>query len=154
MTKGVMKNKIIYAIIVLAGGIFASCSTFSDDTDPYGAVEGLKDLSGAWKIENVTRNNIDITRSVDFSQFTLHLLADGTYHIENYLPFVVRQNGTWGIDDPQYPFNLSFKENGQAENMTVELKYPISNGERKLFITLSPGCSSNKYVYQLIRTSK
>ena len=154
MTKGVMKNKIIYAIIVLAGGIFASCSTFSDDTDPYGAVEGLKDLSGAWKIENVTRNNIDITRAVDFSQFTLHLIADGTYHIENYLPFVVRQNGTWGIDDPQYPFNLSFKENGQGENMTVELKYPISNGERKLFITLSPGCSSNKYVYQLIRTSK
>ena len=149
-----MKNKIIYAIIVLAGGIFASCSTFNDDTDPYGAVEGMKDLSGAWKIENVTRNNIDITRAVDFSQFTLHLLADGTYHIDNYLPFVVRQNGTWGIDDPQYPFNLSFKENGQGENMTVELKYPISNGERKLFITLSPGCSSNKYVYQLIRTSK
>ena len=154
MTKGAMKHKIIFAVIVLAGGIFASCSTFSDDTDPYGTVEGVKDLSGAWKIESVTRNNIDITGAVDFSQFTLHLLADGTYRIDNYLPFVVRQNGTWGIDDPQYPFNLSFKENGQAENMTVELKYPISNGERKLFITLSPGCSSNKYVYQLIRTSK
>ena len=59
-----MKNKIIYAIIVLAGGIFASCSTFSDDTDPYGTVEGVKDLSGAWKIESVTRNNIDITLAV------------------------------------------------------------------------------------------
>ena len=149
-----MKHTFIFALILLAAAIFASCSTFSDDTDPYGAVEGRKDLSGAWKIESVTRNNIDITRAVDFSQFTLHLLADGTYHIDNYLPFVVRQNGTWDIDDPQYPFNLSFKENGQAEPMTVELKYPISNGERRLFITLSPGCSSNKYVYQLIRTSK
>lgn len=149
-----MKHTIIFALILLAAAVFASCSTFSDDTHPYGAVEGRKDLSGAWKIESVTRNNIDITPSVDFSQFTLHLLADGTYHIDNYLPFVVRQNGTWAIDDPQYPFNLSFKENGQAEPMTVELKYPISNGERRLFITLSPGCSSNKYVYQLIRTSK
>lgn len=148
-----MKHKIIRAIMVLAGGIVASCSTFSDNGDPYGTAEGVKDLSGAWKIESVTRNNIDITRAVDFSQFTLHLLADGTYHIDNYLPFVVRQNGTWGIDDPQYPFNLSFKENGQADGMTVELRYPISNGERKLFITLSPGCSSNKYVYQMIRTS-
>ena len=149
-----MKHKIINVFIVLAAMLLASCSTFNDDTDPYGAAEGVKDLSGAWKIESVSRNNIDITRAVDFSQFTLHLLADGTYHIDNYLPFVVRHNGTWAIDDPQYPFNLMFKENGKDDLTTVELKYPISSGERKLLITLSPGCSTNKYVYQLIRSDK
>ena len=146
--------KRIYFICLIAGMAISSCSRLNDDFDPYDITESLKDLSGVWKIESVTRNDVDITNAIDISNFSLNLNADGTYTIDNYLPFVVRESGVWTTDNPQYPFKLIFKENGTEQGMDVELKYPIVNGERKLSITLSPGCESNHYMYQMKRTSK
>ncbi len=133
--------------------LMSSCSTFNDDSDPYGAQEAAKNLSGVWKLKTVTRNNIDITKQMDFSKFTLHLNEDGTYKIDNYLPFVVREEGQWATDDLFYPFILSFKENIANAPIEVELNYPIVDGERALSITHSPGCYSNSYTYTLYRVS-
>ena len=126
-----------------------SCSTI----DAYDVEESVKDISGVWKLQMVSRNGIDITESMDFSQFTLNLNNDGTYTIDNYLPFVVKENGIWSTDNPTMPFQIVFKEESKSEPVKVELNYPIVNGSRSLTINLSPGCYSNTYVYQLIRTS-
>ena len=129
--------------------IMVSCSTI----DAYDVEESVKDISGVWKLQMVSRNGIDITESMDFSQFTLNLNNDGTYTIDNYLPFVVKENGIWDTDNPTMPFQIVFKEESKSEPVKVELNYPIVNGSRSLTIKLSPGCYSNTYVYQLIRTS-
>ena len=129
--------------------IMVSCSTI----DAYDVEESVKDISGVWKLQMVSRNGIDITESMDFSQFTLNLNSDGTYTIDNYLPFVVKENGIWNTDNPTMPFQILFKEESKSEPVKVELNYPIVNGSRSLTIKLSPGCYSNTYVYQLIRTS-
>ncbi len=141
------------AVACLTALVAASCSTFSDDTNPYGGKEAVKDLSGVWKLKTVTRNSIDITTQMDFSKFTLNLNSDGSYSIDNYLPFIVRENGTWCTDDPAYPFMLSFKEQTANASIDVELSYPIVNGKRALSITHSPGCYSNTYTYTLERVS-
>lgn len=129
--------------------IMVSCSTI----DAYDVEESVKDISGVWKLQMVSRNGIDITESMDFSQFALNLNSDGTYTIDNYLPFVVKENGIWDTDNPTMPFQIVFKEESKSEPVKVELNYPIVNGSRSLTIKLSPGCYSNTYVYQLIRTS-
>ena len=143
-----MKYSLKMAFIALIATLFvSSCGTFSDETDPYNAKEAAKDLSGVWRLKTVTRNNVDITSQIDFSQFRLRLNADCTYTIDNYLPFIVFENGTWGIDNPQYPFLLSFKEASASASLDVELSYPVVDGKRALSITHSPGCYSNSYTY-------
>lgn len=149
-----MKKTIQSALCAALCAALASCSTFSSDEDSLSGTEPVKDLSGVWAIETATRNGTDITKAYDFSQFQLHLNADGTFSMDNYLPFVVKKNGTWGTDDPTHPFHISFKEEGAGESTTVELKYPITDGERTLTIGLSPGCYTNTYVYTMKRISK
>lgn len=133
---------------------FTACGTFTDDSDSYGYTESVKDLSGIWMLQSVTRNDVDITDEMDFSQFALHMNSDGSYHIENYLPFIVEKDGHWTTDDPQHPFILSFTEDAASDAVQVEFNYPVSNGERTLSITLSPGCSSNSYTYTMKRSVK
>lgn len=149
-----MKKSIQSVLFAAMCAAMASCSTFSSDEDSFNATEPLKDLSGVWTIESASRNGIDITEAYDFTKFELHLNPDGTFKMENYLPFVVKKDGTWATDDPIHPFHLTFKEDGASEATSVELKYPISNGERTLSIDLSPGCYSNTYVYKMKRSSK
>ena len=135
-------------------GIMASCSQFSDSTDPYGVAEVAKDLSGVWKLKSVVRNDIDITAEMDFSQFALNMKSDGTYHIDNYLPFVVENDGKWTVDDPFHPFRLSFQENDVQGSVDVDLSYPVVNGKRSLSVSLSPGCDKNVYTYTMERIAE
>ncbi len=148
-----MKNIIKTFMFVVVGALLFSCSAFNDDTDPYNVTEASKDLSGVWKLKTVTRNNIDITNQMDFTQFTLSLNHDGTYSIQNYIPFIVREDGTWGIDNPDYPFLLTFKESSSSEATNVELSYPVVDGKRALSITHSPGCFRNSYTFTMERVS-
>ena len=133
-------------------GLLSSCSQFNDDSNPFEISEAVKDVSGVWKLKAVTRNNIDITSEMDFTKFALRMNSNGTYELENYLPFVVERNGTWKTDDPQFPFRLSFLEQGAANSVDVDFNFPVTNGLRSLQITLSPGCASNVYTYTLERT--
>ncbi|MCS3025162.1 DUF5004 domain-containing protein [Bacteroides xylanisolvens] len=57
------------------------------------------------------------------ARFQIDLKKDGKYTIENYLPFVVRHNGTWKVDDIYYPFRLYFTEDGATEQ--AKYRYPI-----------------------------
>lgn len=143
-----MKNKItqvIFALLTLV--ILNTCDKFSaTESDLF--KETHKDLSGIWKLGKVTRNGIDITEMMDFTQFSLNLKEDGSYVIENYLPFVVKNTGKWKVDDPLYPFHLIFEEEGEtAEDVSVEIEYMIVDGKRSLSIEQRPGCFSNSYTY-------
>lgn len=102
----------------------------------------------------MSRNSNDITETMDFSQFQINLKKDGKYTIENYLPFVVRHNGTWKVDDIYYPFRLYFTEDGATEQASTDILFPITNGERNIVITHSPGCGSNTYTYVFKKISE
>ncbi len=148
--KKIIRHSLIAAMLM---ALATSCSTFSDDSKSYDQLEARKDVSGTWVIKTASRNGVDITNDMDFTKFQLQLKADGTYHIENYLPFVVRTDGTWQTDDPTMPLEIVFKENDSAEPMSVQLNYPIIDGVRQLLITHSPGCYSNTYVYKMVKVS-
>ena len=74
-------------------------------------------------------------------------VANEDMFIENYLPFLVKENGTWRIDNLTYPFFLTFQEEGAEREAITEITYPIVQGKRHITLTISPGCSSNSYVY-------
>lgn len=139
-----LKAGVMAAVIGFAA---ASCDSYKDNETPDKFVEADKNLSGAWQLVKVMRNNVDITNTMDFSNFRLHLNEDGHYRLENRLPFPVRHDGIWSVDDPAVPFMLSFTEDGAIGSMEVGIQYPIVQGVRQLSITHSPGCGSNKYEY-------
>lgn len=124
-----------------------SCTEFSDDTE-YMDAEFDKNFSGTvWGLDKVERNGIEITSLMDFSKFRISFKVDNTYSIENYLPFLVREDGEWELDDPQYPFHVVFKEKGVNKKVESELNYFIDKGVRKLSLTFSPGHPNNSYTY-------
>jgi len=154
MTKEMKHSIYMAAVTLLTALLTVSCDSFSAPSDPDKNTEQVKDISGTWQLATVSRNGIDITDAMDFSQFRIDLKKDGSYTLENYLPFVVRRNGTWKVDDAYYPFHLYFTEEGAAQQSATEIQFPISNGERKIVITQSPGCSKNTYTYVFKKPSE
>lgn len=140
-------NTKLAVLLIAATFTVGSCDTFKDEVLPDSYTETPKDLSGEWQLHEVTRNGTDITERMDFSAFHLYLNKDNTYEFENYLPFIVKDKGTWSIDDPLYPFHLSFTEEDSQETVKTEIQYVTSGGKRQLIITLSPGCHLNTYTY-------
>lgn len=153
LMKEMLKNisKMLSMILIVSG--LVACNAFSDSTDPYAATEALKDLSGVWKLKSVVRNDVDITKEMDFTQFALHMNSDGTFHIDNYLPFVVERDGVWSIDDARHPQRITFQETGVQGDVQADFSYPIVEGRRSLSINLSPGCDKNKYTYTMERVA-
>ena len=127
--------------------MISSCDTFEDEMTPDSYSETIKHVDGNWRLFTVSRNGIDITKYMDFSRFHIVLNKDNTYEIKNYLPFIVKGNGTWSVDDPQFPFHLIFREDGADETVETEIGFLTVDGERQLTINLSPGCHTNTYVY-------
>jgi len=127
-----------------------SCDDFKDQS-PKIQEESVKDVSGSWKIVKASRNGVDITSAFDFSKFRLNINDDKTYTIDEYLPFLVRDNGTWNTDDSQYPFKISFKEANAPEPIISVLNFPVSGGKRVIKLTFTPGCYSNSYTYEFER---
>lgn len=150
-----MKTSIKVKHVLLFCTVFAllySCSFMEDEA--LLRTEGRKDINGTWQIINVTRNGQDITANFDFSRFRIKFLPDHTYTIRNHVPFIVKDGGTWSLDDPQYPFNIAFKQAGQEESLITEFNYPIVEGERRLYLTFSPGCKDNIYRYIMEEVSE
>jgi len=142
----------IPALFLMLFLVFSSCTKFSDNY-PTDIKESVKELNGTWRIIRASRNGTDISTLFDFSKFKLQFNSDNTYKIENYLPFLVKLDGTWSLDDPHYPFNLVFKENGSVDPMVSGFNYPIVNGKRQISLSFSPGCHSNIYTYVLEEVS-
>jgi hypothetical protein len=129
---------LLFMLALLAG---TSCKV--EQLKP--ATEAVKDISGNWTVVAATRNGTDLTSIVDFSQFKLTFSA-GKYTLVNKLPFLVSQNGAYSLDDPQYPFQISFTPAG-GKAVATAFTYPIVAGVRQLTLTFSPGCPNNVYVY-------
>lgn len=139
------------ALTVFVGAMAVSCDSYKDDTPDSAFVEQDKNLDGVWQLHSVKRNGIDITSSMDFSRFRLHLEPSGDYRLENRLPFPVAHDGRWSVDDPAHPFMLSFTEYDDDLTENVGIQYPIVEGKRQLSITHSPGCHTNKYEYVFVK---
>jgi len=107
--------------------------------------ESVKDISGNWKIIRATRNGADLTTLVDLSQFRLNF-NNGKYTLLNKVPFLVSHDGSYSLDDPKYPFQITFTAAGGAP-VATSFNFPIVNGVRQLTITFNPGCANNSYVY-------
>ncbi|MBB5394094.1 DUF5004 domain-containing protein [Mucilaginibacter sp. AK015] len=109
--------------------------------------EALKDISGSWQVIKATRNGTDLAGLVDFGQFRINFDGSG-YKLTNRLPFIVNQDGMFALDDPEYPYKITFTAAGGTPVSTA-FTYPIVNGKRQLSLTFSPGCANNSYVYVL-----
>ncbi|RYU87303.1 DUF5004 domain-containing protein [Mucilaginibacter terrigena] len=139
-----IKHVLLLLMVVLMA---ASCKT--EKVLPQ--QEALKDVSGSWQVISATRNGTDLAALVDFTQFRISF--DGTgYKLTNKLPFIVNQDGVFTLDDPQYPYKITFTATGGTAVSTA-FTYPIVNGKRQLSLTFSPGCSNNSYVYVLQRVN-
>ncbi|MDR6571294.1 DUF5004 domain-containing protein [Chitinophaga ginsengisegetis] len=113
--------------------------------------EPVKDIAGEWRIVKAVRNGVDITTLTDFTKFRIRFTTDLQYTIENPLPFIVSKNGSYALDDPKYPFRISFSQTGISSPVSTTFTYPVVNGKRNINFTFSPGCAANTYDYTLER---
>lgn len=148
-----MKNRIIMIVSLGLLCWINACDTFENQMPP-APDEAVKEIDGVWKIGKATRNGLDITNWMDFTQFRIKFNQDKTYTIEHYLPFAVKSNGTWNLDDPQYPFNLQLTESDSDKPLTTVFNYPVVNGKRQIILSFSPGCKNNVYTYTFEKTSE
>ena len=139
---------------LLLGVTVTACDSYNDNETPGKFVEADNQLDGVWQLSTVKRNGVDITSTMDFSKFRLHLNADGSYKLENRLPLPVKYDGVWSVDDPTHPFVLSFTENNALGAVEVGIQYPIFDGQRRLSITHSPGCGTNSYEYNFVKVNR
>jgi hypothetical protein len=131
---------ILLLLLMLVTGL-ASCKM--EKISP--TKESLKDISGNWKIIRATRNGTDLMTLADLTQFRLNF-NNGKYTLVNKVPFLVNQDGSYALDDPKYPFQISFTA-ASGTPVATAFDFPIVNGVRQLTITFSPGCTNNSYVY-------
>ena len=115
-------------------------------------------LMSVYNCENTVKKSIDSIVEQTFTDWELIICDDGskdnTYKLNNYLPCIVKNDGTWNVDDPIYPFHLILKEEGSEKEVKTEIGFLTVDGQRRLTITLSPGCYSNKYVYTFEQISE
>jgi hypothetical protein len=141
------KNNIMqqcgFLLVAIAAVLMASCK--AEKVLP--VKESIKDITGSWQVIRATRNGTELTTLIDFTKFRVNF-KDGGYTIENPLPFLVNANGKFSLDDPEYPFKITFTATGGTA-VSTPFNYPIVNGKRQLSITFSPGCPNNSYVYVL-----
>jgi hypothetical protein len=129
-----------------------ACDMFQDE-ETENTAESTKEVNGTWRVIKASRNGAEITKLMDFSKFTLILKDDNTYTMQNRLPFIVENDGTWSVDDPQYPFRLIFDQTGSTDEVEAMLNYPVVNGTRQISLSFSPGCPSNIYTYVFEKVS-
>jgi len=139
-------QKNICLLVLLMALSWASCKV--DKVLP--VAESLKDVSGSWKILSATRNGTDLTKLTDMSKFRIKFDAAGNYAITNPVPFVIAKDGKYSVDDPNYPFNMTFAPPSGAA-ATTGFNYPIIGGTRQFTLSFSPGCTRNLYVYTLVK---
>ncbi len=148
-----MKKTVIKIGIALQVGLLAICMSCKTEQEFF--LEGTpRNLEGSWRVAAAIRDGADLTPWVDFSQFRLQILSEDTYRIQNPLPFMVFADGTWFFDDPVFPSEISFVEEGGTGPVTSTFLFPIVNGKRMINLVFSPGCGRNKYEYTFERVTE
>jgi len=147
------KISCIQLFLPIALALFAwACSDFKDSSSQ-NFTELDKTPIGTWKVSKATRNGEDITKFMNFSEFTLTIAEDGSYTLNDVLPFLVKRNGNWSLDNPQYPFLIYFRENASNESIDIPFIYMPFEGKRKMTLsfTTEGGCFRNVYSYTFLR---
>ncbi|HEY4788472.1 MAG TPA: DUF5004 domain-containing protein [Bacteroidales bacterium] len=140
--KNISVRKYLYGCLCLAFLFLFSCKK-----DLTKFAESYKEITGTWKIVELTRNSEDMTSRMDLSKFRIIFNGDNTYTLQDQFPFFVTEPGTYRFDDPQYPFFLNFQVTGSTTENKVSFEYPIVNGKRQIKLTITLGCNKNSYVY-------
>lgn len=136
------KYKLLTALFSVL--IYTSCRV--EKVKPH--IEAVKDITGSWIVVKAVRNGTDVTNSFDFSKFRINFLANKTYVLVNRVPFLVKTDGAYSLDDPLYPFQITFKSTTAGiKPIVTDLEYPLINGVRQIKLTFSPGCFANSYTY-------
>lgn len=136
-------NKILKAAVVLL--LATACKVESNlKTAP----EPAKKFTGTWQIVDATENGTDLMSVFDFTKFRI-TFTDSAYVIDSLLPFMVSRNGSWKVDDPQYPFSITLTPADSTNGVQSSLSFPVVGGLRNMILTFSPGCTANTYKYTL-----
>ncbi|MBE8715334.1 DUF5004 domain-containing protein [Sphingobacterium hungaricum] len=143
-----MKNSAIRGFMMLILIAQLSCK---DEISKMVFDETNKDITGNWKVVQLTRNGEEIGKRMDLSGFYINFKNDGTYDLSEELPFVLNEEGNYTLSDPQYPFGIILHPKGQTNTVPVKFQFPIVKGERQLSLSFSLGCSTNTYQYQFER---
>lgn len=131
-----------HVIYLLSALLTFSCKV---ENNLHVATEPVKNISGTWQIIGATENGADLTKWFDFTRFRI-TFTDSTYTMANPLPFMVKTNGKWAFNDPQYPFSLTLTQT-DSSGVTAPLVFPVVGGVRNMVLTFSPGCPQNSYQY-------
>ncbi|RCH55190.1 DUF5004 domain-containing protein [Mucilaginibacter hurinus] len=137
-------NYVGIVIVAMLMMVWSSCKV--EKVTPI--TEPNKQLSGSWKVLKATRNGTDLTAGYDFTKFRIKF-EGSNYTLTDELPFLVYENGSFGLDDPQYPFKITFTPTGGSAASTA-FNYPTVDGKRRLELNFSSGCTQTTYVYTLV----
>ncbi|MFD0793068.1 DUF5004 domain-containing protein [Mucilaginibacter litoreus] len=143
-----MKAPYAFMLALLIMGM-ASCKT--EKMVP-NVTESNKEINGTWAIVSATQNGSELINLPDamthLSGFRI-TFTDGKYTIQNPVPFIVSTDGEYTFNDPQYPFDITFKASEAASAVKSSFIFPVVQGERRVTLTFSPGCEKNIYKYTL-----
>lgn len=132
-------------------GLCWAINSCKDELDNIPTKEIEKDITGNWKVTQLTRNGENLSKRLKLENFKIDFKADGTYSIADDLPFVVSGSGKYRLDDPQYPFSVVLSPAAGKDEVVLKFQFPVVNGKRQLSLVMSLGCSSNTYQYDCER---
>ena len=137
------------ACVLLLALAMASCKT--EQMVP-NVTEPIKDINGTWAITSATLNGTEMinlpSSMTHLSDFTI-TFTDGKYTIQNPVPFIVSTDGAYKFNDPQYPLDITFTAAGETAPVKSTFLFPVVQGQRRVTLTFSPGCTKNVYKYTL-----
>lgn len=148
-----MKTNLVASTVFMALGL-VGLSSCEDAISEMATEETVKDITGSWKVVQLTRNGEDLSQRLDLSDFRIDFNADGTYTLAEQLPFIADASGSYRLSDPQYPFSLILRPAGIEEDVVARFQFPTVAGKRQLSLSFSLGCESNTYQYNFERENQ
>lgn len=145
-------NFLLPAVFMVVG--LASLSSCEDEISNMSTAETEKDITGSWKVVQLTRNGEDLSQRLDLTDFRIDFNPDGTYTLADQLPFIADAPGTYRLSDPQYPFALILTPEGVQEDVVARFQFPVVKGKRQLSLSFSLGCESNSYQFNFERENQ
>lgn len=145
-------NFLLPAVFVVVG--LTGLSSCEDGISAMSTAETEKDITGSWKVIQLTRNGEDLSQRLDLTDFRIDFNPDGTYTLADQLPFIADAPGTYRLSDPQYPFALILTPEGVQEDVVAKFQFPVVKGKRQLSLSFSLGCESNSYQFNFERENQ
>ncbi len=145
-------NFLLPAVVIVVG--LAGLASCEDEISNMSTTETEKDITGSWKVVQLTRNGEDLSQRLDLTDYRIDFNPDGTYTLSDQLPFIADAPGTYRLSDPQYPFALILTPEGVQEDVVARFQFPVVKGNRQLSLSFSLGCESNSYQFNFERENQ